>query len=74
MKENKINLTYEVRKVHSSIEDLLKDLSPRTGRSILHELSDNELSTLLQHIHSKIYDKSPIIEQDRWTIWTAVKR
>lgn len=56
-----------------AIEDLLQDLSPRTGRSILHELSDNELSHLLQHIHSKLYEKSPIIEQDRWTIWTAVK-
>ncbi|MGG2015962.1 class I SAM-dependent methyltransferase [Bacillus sp. S10(2024)] len=64
---------WEVRKIHSSIKDLLQDLSPRTGRSILHELSDNELSELLQHIHSKLYEKSPIIEQDRWTIWTAEK-
>ncbi|WP_020060184.1 class I SAM-dependent methyltransferase [Bacillus sp. 123MFChir2] len=70
---NPIQNFWEVRKIHSSIKDLLQDLSPRTGRSILHELSDNELSELLQHIHSKLYENSPIIEQDRWTIWTAVK-
>ncbi|MEH6891741.1 class I SAM-dependent methyltransferase [Bacillus sp. JJ864] len=70
---NPIQTFWEVRKIHPSIEDLLQDLSPRTGRSILHELSDNELSHLLQHIHSKLYEESSIIEQDRWTIWTAVK-
>ncbi|MEI4800709.1 class I SAM-dependent methyltransferase [Bacillus sp. NPDC077411] len=70
---NPIQTLWEVRKTHPSIEDLLQDLSPRTGRSILHELSDNELSGLLRHIHSKLYKKSPIIEQDRWTIWKAAK-
>ncbi|MEI4830412.1 class I SAM-dependent methyltransferase [Bacillus sp. FJAT-53711] len=70
---NPIETLWEVRKIHPSIENLLQDLSPRTGRSILHELSDDELSQLLQHIQSKLHNKSPIIEQDRWTIWTAVK-
>lgn len=65
---------WEVRKIHDSIEALLQDLSPRTGRSILHELSDNELSSLLHHIRSKLTTTGPIAEKDRWTIWTAIKR
>ncbi|MCX2826444.1 class I SAM-dependent methyltransferase [Bacillus pseudomycoides] len=64
---------WEVRKIHDSIETLLQDLSPRTGRSILYELTDNELSQLLHHIHSKLNNIAPIIEQDRWTIWSATK-
>lgn len=68
-----IQTVWEIRKTHDSIETLLQDLSPRTGRSILHELTDNELSHLLHHMHSKLYDRAPIIEQDRWTIWSAKK-
>ena len=30
-------------KIHDSVEALLQDLSPRTGRSILYELTDDEL-------------------------------
>ncbi|MEY8349698.1 class I SAM-dependent methyltransferase [Bacillus cereus] len=64
---------WEVRKIHASIEALLQDLSPRTGRSILYELTDNELSHLLHHIHTELHNMAPIIEQDRWTIWSATK-
>ncbi|MDM5187734.1 class I SAM-dependent methyltransferase [Bacillus sp. DX4.1] len=68
-----VQTMWEVRKIHDSIEALLQDLSPRTGRSILHELSDNELSSLLHHIRSKLTTTGPIAEKDRWTIWTAIK-
>ncbi|MDM5238315.1 class I SAM-dependent methyltransferase [Bacillus cereus] len=64
---------WEVRKIHDSVEDLLQDLSPRTGRSILYELTDHELSQLLQHIQTALQNTSPIIERDRWTIWSAMK-
>ncbi|MCI0765667.1 class I SAM-dependent methyltransferase [Bacillus sp. TL12] len=64
---------WEIRKIHGSIEALLQDLSPRTGRSILYELTDNELSQLLHRIHTKLHNIAPIIEQDRWTIWSATK-
>ncbi|WP_459501579.1 class I SAM-dependent methyltransferase [Bacillus sp. C1] len=64
---------WEVRKIHDSIETLLQDLSPRTGRSILYELTDIELSQLLHYIHSQLHNIAPIVEQDRWTIWSATK-
>ncbi|WP_242265829.1 MULTISPECIES: class I SAM-dependent methyltransferase [unclassified Bacillus cereus group] len=64
---------WEIRKIHDSVEALLQDLSPRTGRSILYELTDDELSQLLQHIQTALQNVSPIIERDRWTIWSALK-
>ena len=64
---------WEVRKIHDSVEALLQDLSPRTGRSILYELTDYELSQLLQQVQTALQNVSPIIEKDRWTIWSAMK-
>lgn len=63
---------WEVRKIHDSVEALLQDLS-RTGRSILYELTDYELSQLLQQVQTALQNVSPIIERDRWTIWSAMK-
>lgn len=60
---------WEVRKIHDSVAALLQDLSPRTGRSILYELTDHELAQLLHHIQIALQNISPIIERDRWTIW-----
>ncbi|CAM4111126.1 SAM-dependent methyltransferase [Bacillus manliponensis] len=68
-----IHTLWETRKIHSSTKALLQDLSPRTGRSILHELSDEELSHLLHHIHVELGDKEHIVERDRWTIWVGYK-
>jgi ubiquinone/menaquinone biosynthesis C-methylase UbiE len=64
---------WEVRKVHENKEQLLKDLSERTGRSILHELDNNELQLLVNHIDDAILVENDIIEKDRWTVWKAVK-
>ncbi|MGH1288212.1 class I SAM-dependent methyltransferase [Bacillus toyonensis] len=64
---------WEVRKIHDSVEALLQDLSPRTGRSILYELTDHELVQLLHHIQIALQNISPIIEKDRWTIWNGRK-
>ncbi|MGM9950715.1 MAG: class I SAM-dependent methyltransferase [Lysinibacillus sp.] len=65
---------WETRKVYEDKEDLLQDLRQRTGRSILHELDDQELHTLISYIDDSVPAHSPIVEMDRWTIWTAVKR
>lgn len=64
---------WETRKVYENKEQLLKDLSERTGRSILHELDDNELKLLINHIDESISIDKDIVEKDRWTIWKAVK-
>ncbi|WP_010650353.1 class I SAM-dependent methyltransferase [Oceanobacillus massiliensis] len=64
---------WETRKVHENKEQLLKDLSGRTGRSILHDLDDYELKLLINHINESVSIDKAIIEKDRWTIWKAVK-
>ena len=64
---------WEIRKEYPNKEQLLKDLSERTGRSILHELTDQELHLLINYIDEKISTERTIVEKDRWTIWKAVK-
>lgn len=66
---------WEVRQVYSEKSELRADLLCRKGRSILHELSDEELVELVDGVEasmSNVTDKQ-IIEMDRWTIWTATK-
>jgi SAM-dependent methyltransferase len=65
---------WETRAVYSSPAELERDLLARTGRSILHELSDEELAELVRLVVSRAAAQSgPIVERDRWTIWTARK-
>ncbi|MFJ7886584.1 class I SAM-dependent methyltransferase [Lysinibacillus xylanilyticus] len=64
---------WEIRNVYEQKEQLLKDLRERTGRSILHELDDEELNELVNYIDKSISTKGLIVEKDRWTIWKAVK-
>jgi 2-polyprenyl-3-methyl-5-hydroxy-6-metoxy-1,4-benzoquinol methylase len=66
---------WETRKVYASLEDLSKDLLARTGRSILHDLTDKELQHLVNYIQNQWQDDydQTIIERDRWTVWSAKK-
>ncbi|WP_442599806.1 class I SAM-dependent methyltransferase [Neobacillus sp. D3-1R] len=66
---------WEIRKSYTNMDDLEKDLLKRTGRSILHELSDPQLNDLVQYIKEQVGHSAldSIIEKDRWTIWKAVK-
>ena len=63
---------WESRKTHENREQLARDLRARTGRSILHDLSDGELEELISHIGARIPANGPIIEKDRWTLWSAI--
>ncbi|WP_059105340.1 class I SAM-dependent methyltransferase [Shouchella shacheensis] len=69
LKEIKI---WEEREIYTNKEDLFEDIKARTGRSILHELSDEEILSLVNDIDHSIPD-GRITEQDRWTIWKASK-
>ncbi len=60
---------WETRKVYTHLDELADDLRTRTGRSILHELTDSELADLFSYMLSKLPTDKPIIERDRWTIW-----
>ncbi|WEG12510.1 methyltransferase domain-containing protein [Pullulanibacillus sp. KACC 23026] len=71
-----VHKLWEVRKTYENIEELEEDLLNRTGRSILYDLSNEELGELVSLIVDNVKEAGlkPIIEKDRWTIWKAVKR
>ncbi len=62
---------WETRQVHRDGTGLADDLRGRTGRSILHELDDAELETLIAFIGDRIPKGRPVVEKDRWTLWSA---
>nr|WP_152655432.1 class I SAM-dependent methyltransferase [Oceanobacillus sp. CFH 90083] len=64
---------WEIRKTYKNKQALLDEIQSRTGRSILHELSDAELSSLVNYIDQSISDTEKIVEKDRWTLFNAVK-
>jgi len=69
---------WETHAVYPNLEALSHDLLARTGRSILHELTDAELQdlvTYITYIQEQQHDAgdAAIVEQDCWTIWSAVK-
>ena len=63
---------WEVRKTHDSRDGLKQDLTARTGRSILHELDDPELADLSAFVAEQMPAARPIVEKDRWTVWSAI--
>jgi ubiquinone/menaquinone biosynthesis C-methylase UbiE len=63
----------ETRKEHDDVTSLAADLANRTGRSILHELSNGELERLVLHIAARLPAGIKVIERDQWTIWSARK-
>ncbi|WP_054957263.1 class I SAM-dependent methyltransferase [Paenibacillus dakarensis] len=67
---------WETRRSYQDVQELNLDLLNRTGRSILHDLDDDELQDLVGYILEKLSSKQgePLIEQDRWTIWIAKRR
>lgn len=64
---------WETRKTYLDVESLRTDLLSRTGRSILHEVTDGELSHLSQVIVDACTGHFPLEEKDRWTMWLAHK-
>lgn len=64
---------WETRKVYDCKEQLINDLNRRTGRSILHDLDDKELTLLINYIDESISADHSIVEKDIWTIWKAVR-
>lgn len=61
---------WETRRHHPSVRQYQDDLRARTGRSILHELSDDELEVLVAHVGEAL-PPGPVAERDAWTLWTA---
>ncbi|MCA0969287.1 methyltransferase domain-containing protein [Halobacillus litoralis] len=63
---------WETRKTYVGKDELRQDILSRTGRSILHELSDDELVQFADELDDKLKD-GPVVEKDRWAIWIARK-
>jgi len=63
----------ETRRVHRDSEQLLAEIRGRVGRSILHELDDAELTELVDRMRAELPAGEPVVEQDRWTVWTATR-
>ncbi|SHM07220.1 class I SAM-dependent methyltransferase [Roseibium suaedae] len=64
---------WETRKIYSCREALAEDLLNRTGRSLLHELDDTDLETLIAEVLSHAPQEGKIRERDRWTLFMARK-
>lgn len=69
----KINTIWETRKSYQDREELESDLLERTGRSILHDLTDDQLRDMIDVLLAPYKPGEPIYEKDRWTIWVAEK-
>lgn len=61
---------WEIRRRCADPEDYLAEIAARTGRSILHELSDPELDHLVDELRRRL-PAGPVVERDRWTLWRA---
>lgn len=64
---------WETRKIYASADELARDLQARKGRSLLHELDDDELGHLVKTVMQHMPAHRAIAERDRWTVWTAAK-
>lgn len=65
-----ITQAWEVRRRYADRDEYLGEIAARTGRSILHELDDAELRHLLARLRERL-PAGPLVERDRWTVWSA---
>ncbi len=64
---------WETRQTYQNVEELAQNIQARTGRSILHDLTDEELQELVDAMRERLKDhRGEIVEQDRWTVWSAI--
>ena len=63
---------WEVRRRYPTRDAYLADVGARTGRSLLHELDDDELVHLVAELRRRLPD-GLVVEQDRWTLWCATR-
>jgi SAM-dependent methyltransferase len=61
----------ETRRVYRDREAVRADICERTGRSILHDLTDSELTTLADEVISHLPTGGQVTEVDYWTVWAA---
>ena len=57
--------------MHPDRDAYLAEIRPRKGRSILHELDDREIARLVDVLTDRLPAGEPVVETDRWTLWTG---
>lgn len=62
----------ETRRIYGSFAELEQDLMARKGKSILFELTDDELAGFCQVLAAQA-PPAPFREADQWTVWLARK-
>jgi SAM-dependent methyltransferase len=65
---------WELRAVHPERDAYLAEIAQRKGRSILHELDDDEIDRLVAALADRLPADEPVVETDRWTLWTGSLR
>jgi ubiquinone/menaquinone biosynthesis C-methylase UbiE len=65
---------WEIKDRHANLDSLAANLLQRKDRSILHELTDAELQDLVDYIRQQFQGyEGEVIDQTRWTLWSARK-
>ncbi|MBH8596560.1 class I SAM-dependent methyltransferase [Thermoactinomyces sp. CICC 10523] len=64
---------WETRKTYATFEQFADEMRNRSGRSILHELTDGEIEELIRYIAAKVGTETPVTDRDRWSVWIAAR-
>lgn len=72
-KQVKVVPFLEKHNTYKNFSQLAADFQLRKGRSILHELSDEEITHLIKQMEKSLGNKTDIVEKDFWTVWVGIK-
>lgn len=64
---------WEVRREYANVAEFVEDVRGRYGRSLLHELTDDEIEQLCDFFQTSFPPDISLTETDRWTLWIARK-
>ncbi|MBB6451245.1 ubiquinone/menaquinone biosynthesis C-methylase UbiE [Geomicrobium halophilum] len=64
---------WEIHQVYPSVAEWADSIYKREGRSILHELSEEQLEKYVTHVKKGVTTGQTIIDQNRWTVFIGSK-
>jgi SAM-dependent methyltransferase len=71
LEDVRATVLWELRRTYPSPVPYLDEIGRRTGRSLLHDLDDDELAALVEHLRAALPAGRPVEERDRWTLWSG---
>lgn len=63
---------HETRRHYEEREEYLEEIRNRVGRSILHDLDEDQLAELVDRLRQELPETN-LTETDRWTVWAGQK-